>query len=841
MNNEQTRDLCLSLIRVDNEDEVIRLLKDAGFWDAPGVWRHYGDMENNYSAIGNQMSKPDAALVEKLINSIDHRLISACLEAGIDPEGSQAPSSIQEAVAKFFGGDGWRAGRITEWPTTKRTEVARGITLAATGYGPREGSGKPCFTISDIGEGQTPEMIPNTMVSLMKSNKLRIPFVQGKYNMGSTGVLPFCGERGLQLIVTRRNPGLVNTPPSHPTDHMWSFTVVRREDPTGSEKHSITTYLAPMLADENPRKGGVLRFAADHLLLLPDGRDACARLAAWGTLIKLYEYASTGYSNSHILMKDGLLGRLDILLPDVALPIRLYECRRVYGGHGGSFETTLTGIRVRLEDNKGDNLEAGFPSSCPLSACGESMTATIFAFKKGRADAYRKNEGIILTLNGQTHGHMTLDFFRRKNVGLSYLSDSILVLVDCSKISGRAREKLLMPSRDRLRGGSLREEIEQALEDMLKHHEGLRELKNRRRDEEIASRLEDAKPLEDILQNLLKSSPTLASFFMRGNRVSNPFKTIKVKSQQSEYRGKQHPTYFKFKGKDYGQKLEKDCHINMRCRVILETDVVNDYFSRSSEPGDSKLYLVSGDSRQPATTFVGPNLNNGIATLSIRLPDNCRQGDVLTFVAIVTDSVRLDPFENTFNVRVIEPHKPSGKPGGRRNPPASEEGEEREIPAGIAMPQIKKVKEEEWLQHSPPFDKFTALHIKHASTEGEGDDEIDIYDFYVNVDNVYLKSEMKNAAADDRVIEGRFIYGMVLIGLALLQQKATEARHQRAHAQETGAPAESAESGEATNGVEELVATITKAVAPVLLPMIESLGQLDVDAVSAMTASGDAV
>jgi hypothetical protein len=127
--------------------------------------------------------------------------------------------------------------------------------------------------------------------------------------------------------------------------------------------------------------------------------------------------------------------------------------------------------------------------------------------------------------------------------------------------------------------------------------------------------------------------------------------------------------------------------------------------------------------------------------------------------------------------------------------------------------------------------------IRHADTEGEGEDEIDIYDFYVNVDNVYLKSEMKITSVDERVVEGQFVYGMVLIGLALLQQKATEAKRQ-AQAQKAG---DVIESGESANGVEDLVATITKGVAPVLLPMIESLGQLDVDAVSAMTASGESV
>jgi len=846
MGDNDAKALCVALTHADSEAEVIGLLSSAGYWNDPKVWRYYGDMENNFSAVGNQMSRPDAALVEKLVNSIDARLTNECLGAGIDPEGSDAPQTIQSAVAQFFGGEGDPkimsdcAGKMSEWPSTKRTEVARGITLAATGFGPREGTRRPCFTIADTGEGQTPEMMPNTLLSLIKSNKLRIPFVQGKFNMGSTGVLPFCGEYGLQLILTRRNPKLVGSKPRHDDDQLWGFTIVRREDATGYVKHSCTTYLAPMGMQSRPGKGGVLRFRADEMLLFPEGRNAYGRAVAWGTLIKLYEYAATGYSNTNILMRDGLLSRLDILLPDVALPIRLHECRQTYAGHKGSFETTLTGLSVRLEDNKGDNLETGFPSSCPLGAENEEMTATIFAFKKGRSETYRRNEGIIFTLNGQTHGHLTLDFFRRKSVGLSYLSDSVLVLVDCSKFSVRAREKLFMASRDRLRGGPLREEIEQALEDMLKNHEGLRELKNRRRDEEIASRLEDSKPLEDILQNLLKTSPTLANFFLRGNRASNPFKTLKARSKEADYHGKQFPSYFKFKGREHGFKLQKDCHINMRCRITFETDVVNDYFSRRIDKGEFKLLFASNGNRDVATDFVGPNLNNGVATLSIRLPGNCKQGDVLTFVAQVTDPSRIELFENTFNVHVIDAHAPHGGGSGRRKPPTDQQGDDREVPAGIALPNITKVREVNWNDYAPAFDKYTALRIKHAATEGEGDDATDVYDFFVNIDNVFLKTEMKTGGGDDRVTEGRFIYGLVLIGLALLQQRAIDARQQakrREAGEEVVEPIEASSSG---NGVEDSVEGITRSVAPVLLPMIDSLGQLDVDTVSALSASGEA-
>ena len=45
-------------------------------------------------------------------------------------------------------------------------------------------AGRPCLTVADQGEGQTPDTFPDTFMSIQRNNKLRIPFVQGKFNMG---------------------------------------------------------------------------------------------------------------------------------------------------------------------------------------------------------------------------------------------------------------------------------------------------------------------------------------------------------------------------------------------------------------------------------------------------------------------------------------------------------------------------------------------------------------------------------------------------------------------------------------------------------------------------------
>lgn len=848
--NEDLKKLCLALLEADTEKEVIALLDAKKLWSSPGMWRLYGDRENNFSTIGNQQSRPDAALVEKLINSEDARLMSECLSRGIDPQGSQAPATIRDAVARFFddkdASQNPNAGRIGLWADQKRRQVARAITLSATGAPPKVG--KPCFTISDSGEGQTPDMMPETLLSLDRSNKLRIPFVQGKFNMGGTGILKFCGRHNLELVVSKRNPSIL-VKDSLPSDSQWGFTIVRREDPTGVARSSVYTYLAPIDSDMNPQKGGVLRFTADELPIFPEGKQAYSRKAAWGTSIKLYEFggSTSVFSSTHILRKDGLLSRLDLLLAEPALPIRLHECRPSYGGHPGSFDTTLTGLVVRLEDDHSENLEPDFPVSCPFSVDGESMVATIYAFKKGKAETYRRDEGIVFTVNGQMHGNLTKSFFTRQKAGrLNYIADSLMVIVDCSAISGRAREDLFMNSRDRLSHNPFRQAIESQLEIMLHDDTRLRALKERRRAEEIQSKLAEEKPLEDILEGILKQSPSLASLFLTGVRASNPFKTITVAEEEEKFEGKTHPTYFKFKGKDYGKELVRDCHINQRCRITFETDAVNDYFKRQVNSGSFSLFRVSGQHRSSVSDYVGPLLQNGIAVLSMELPANCEVGDQLEFEAVVSDPILLDDFVNRFSLNVKAEVIPGpSEPGKRRKPPSQEPGQERELPSGISIPNIIPIYEKDWNSFDPPFDRYAALRVGITDEAGEhsnadDDNRHDVFDFKINMDNVFLKTELKSSKDEIELVHKRWQYAMVLVGLALLhddrqQRKANQ--NGNGHNRSDNLQAEAEESS--TETIEDKVAKVSTALAPVLLPMIESLGSLDLEATEAATASAE--
>lgn len=812
-------DLCLELLHAETESSVVDTLASRGLWDNHDLWRDFGDREDNFSVIGNQQSRPEAALVEKVVNSVDARLLAECLAAGIDPESEDAPESVREAVARFFEGRetcGERDGRIRDWEKTKRTEVSLGITIAATGS-----KTTPCFTIADVGEGQMPQRMPDTLLSLDKKNKLRIQFVQGKFNMGGTGVLKFCGAHNLQLVISKRLPEIVG--PMNDADDSfdeWGFTIVRRQAPKGHAKNSVYTYLAPLEAHEQPSRGNVLRFRAESLHAMPSKNSAYARPMSWGTVIKLYEYQAPGF-RSHVLRKDGLLGRLELLLPEIGLPVRIHECRS-YGGHEGSFDTTMTGLGVRLEDKKQENIEPDYPTTVPFKiASGEEFSARIYAFKRGRADAYRKNEGIILTVNGQTHGYLPISFFGRKRVQMGYLSDSLLVFVDCTRLSNRAREDLFMNSRDRLSGGDLRVSLEEELEDLIHNHKGLRELRDRRRQEETESSLAESKPLEEVLKSILKSSPSLTALFTIGSRLPSPHKSATVSGDDKPFTGCKHPTFFRFRRRDYGEVLQRSCPINRRARIEFETDVENDYFDRKEESGRFELELadVAGLNLDAAYSL---NLYNGVASLNLSVPQGVAAGDELGLYVSVNDDCLVEPYLNVAELTVT-PEQDKRKGGnGRHRQAGKDKGDEAEKPLGIELPRIVRVKEDAWAQYG--FNRYSACRIRQA--ESEVDQSKSVYDFDINIDNVYLQTDVKASREAPALQEARFIYGTVLIGLALIRDWASRENDS------TDIIVESRQDEPERESIEQRVAAVTAALAPFILPMISSLGAMSLGDVS---------
>ena len=339
--------LCGRLLRAESEVEVEQVLKNAGYLaDDPNLWQPFGGFGMNLNQINNQQSDATAALVEKLINSIDAVLMAECYQAGIDPKGAAAPRTMTEAVEQLFK---VKDGRLENLSPIQRTELAERIHFVATGS-----RREPSYMVVDSGEGQTAASFEDTFLSLTRQNKDDIPFVQGRFNCGGTGVLPFCGENKYQLIVSRRHPSCPVVT-GDPTKDLWGFTIVRRQRPAPGHKSSMYVFLAP--------GHSILTFARPAIPAFPGQSSKNKPAPAYsgdlkhGTCIKLYNYR---WKKKTLVTTDGRY-ELERFLHSLSLPLRISETRN-YKAH--YYSTTLSGILADMneegaEDDSSSKFEKG--------------------------------------------------------------------------------------------------------------------------------------------------------------------------------------------------------------------------------------------------------------------------------------------------------------------------------------------------------------------------------------------------------------------------------------------------------------------------------------------------
>lgn len=259
------------------------------------------------------------------------------------------------------------------------------------------------------------------------------------------------------------------------------------------------------------------------------------------------------------------------------------------------------------------------------------------------------------------------------------------------------------------------------------------------------------------------------------------------------------------------------------------------------------LSFVSGQNRSLVSDYVGPFPQNGIAVLSLELPQNAQVGDSLEFEATVSDPTLLQDFTNRFSLSVKAEVQPNGNPGNRRKPPVKDPGDEREMPSGIALPNIIPIEEANWGSVEPAFHKHSALRVRttdvqDSTSPGNGDDRHDVFDFIINMDNVFLKSELKSSKDAIELVQKRWQYALVLVGLALLHDDKQKTKSEVGKRKDSAWQAADSDEEEAgSQQIDQRIEALTIALAPVLLPMIESLGALDIDTASSFNSSAEAV
>lgn len=441
-------------------------------------------------------------------------------------------------------------------------------------------------------------------------------------------------------------------------------------------------------------------------------------------------------------------------------------------------QTILTGMSVRLEDDRAGVLESDFPDSGVIAVEGVGdVPIQVSVFKKAKRKSFvSPSTSILFLVNGQVHGALGRPFCTRQAVGLDFLKDDLMVVLDCSTIPARIREDLFMPSRDRLRVCSAKQAFEIALESYLHEHPELQRLNRLRRDDELRGRLADDRPLTEALKHVIDDSPELRSLFQLGDRIKTP---DTPGEEPEKFEGLQFPTFFRpARTATEGPPPPVRCPQHATGRARFETDAVNEYFTRPDEPGT--LAVV------PEELFERLHLHNGRANLTLRPPHEADIGSEFGVTVEVTDPSRTEPFRHHLTLTVTEPRKPSDG-DDRDKPPQS---------GALSLPKIVEVTRGQWEQEE--FDAESGLAINHDIDGG--------LVAKVNVDNEHLIRHLERTSEHDRELARRkFVYGLVLAGVSLWKEFSDEDER------------------------DNLIRATTKAIAPVLLPTISVLGSLDIE------------
>ncbi|MFH0732031.1 MAG: hypothetical protein V2A72_03800 [Candidatus Omnitrophota bacterium] len=557
MDNTAIKRLCLNLANARSEEDVARAIDKHPVLSNQGNWRHYGDAANNLGTVTGQSPQAVPSLIEKITNSIDAILIKACFQKGEHPEGPNAPKSMEEALERYFG---INDAAYTDLTDPKRRELASNIQIIA-----EESKTAPNICIYDNGEGQHPQNFPNTLVSLNKKNKIKIFFVQGKYNMGGTAVLPFCGNNRYQLIISRKNLLDDNQP--------FGFTLVRRNRGTG-ESVRASWYEYCINAD-----GKIFEFTSQPLDLNLSGRKF-----AGGTYIKLFNYDLRNPSDITL----DLWRELNRYLYKPALPVLLYETR-----YRASHSPTkiMHGNRMRCFLDSRDSVENIFTAK--IKSDNVEYPIEVFVFKKElEPREFIRDMALVFSVNGQVQ-HSIDNRFVSQDLKKAYLKGHLLVSVDCSAMPRELHEDIFMSSRSQMRDKVEYRNLIDNITKELKDNDYLTSLDERWRKEQIFANPKDEKFLKSIVGKLLRDDKEIEKLLgLAGGVIGRELTKVKkeIETKKEKFTGKRYPTYFQFKNLKPGDI--KMLPQNGECKINIETDVENEYLIRPHDKGELKIKVL---------------------------------------------------------------------------------------------------------------------------------------------------------------------------------------------------------------------------------------------------------
>ena len=521
------------------------------------------------------------------------------------------------------------------------------------------------------------------------------------------------------------------------------------------------------------------------------------RLFKTGTVIKLYSYDLPGGARS-VISRD-LNQSINEFLFEPALPIYTIDKPERYP-LDKNLARELFGLKRRLEQDDSKYVEATFSEDRASGDIGK-MKVTCYVFRnkvEGKSvkesretierEFFKNNMSVLFSVNGQVHGHYTSEFITR-SLKMPLLKSHLLIHVDCTHMKMSFRNELFMASRDRLKGADETRMLRELLTDLLSRGK-LQEIYKQRKDS-ISLEPGDTKDTNELLRAFTKSMPLNSELF---KLLSNTFKldipkepptkgeAKKKKDEDSEkkepFKPNRFPSFFKLRTESTEEKPAARIPLNGSRSVKLLTDVENQYFDRTQDPGDMRISLVSlkrndgaGGNAPGEQTGLSDLLNVRKASPSdgtIRIvlnPTKEAKVDDLIQIRAELDGQGVE-YEQCFWVRIVDEEKPK----------ETTKKEEETKQENFGLPQLKLVYQAKkegcysWADCETAGVEMEFNTVVYPYVNGEQLETI-----YINLDSHVLKShkghiksitEEQIKLADKKYISSVYFHTLFLFAIA---------------------------------------------------------------------------
>lgn len=541
-----TQKLFNRLLVCTNEDEVAEIVNELR-QNKNISWQYFGSRADNLGIIQNQAKDSVSALVEKATNSIDAVILKHAKKNGVQPR------NMQEAMNKLFG---IKSELLSSSSKELKSHLQHIVILAE---GRKE---RPTISIIDDGEGIDPLEMPRTILGLGNSNKVNIPFVQGIYGQGGSGVLPFCGSTEKQyhymFVAARVHPDLTK----NKKGSSIGFSLVRLAPNENVPANRRLLYYE-YLADAN---GNILTVSPQeiefrHLKL--------QKKMVFGCLVKLFDYQLE--QPSYITFN--LRSKFELKLVKPALPIWFHDARKEYSSAPPQASYGALAIR------RSPIVRQRFSIQCNLTEYGVSEIEVIVFKHKTETESgvtplqnrrVDREQVVMFSVNGQVHFGLSRSWFQR-NVKMGFISKYLLVHVDLSRMDRVMRTALLSADRQSAMKTEAYHRLVDRIATELTGNHTLQRL-----EKAYASLDFSSVDQNELLLKVVSSNRNLSRFFRHGSAIiSSPRPSSKI----GEYVGVEPPTFLRVEGNTNPIVERRIPSDGRQLRLVLLTDATDEYMS----------------------------------------------------------------------------------------------------------------------------------------------------------------------------------------------------------------------------------------------------------------------